>query len=234
MDISVIIPTYNEEKNIVKCVESLKKQDYKGEYEIIVSDGSSKDNTTKVAKKLGCKVITQKSAGVGGARNDGFKISKGKILATIDADCTAPKNWLSVIDENFKSGTVCVFGKTLPDKQTGEYKLLFKIGNFLIHHVSRTNMYHNICGANCAFERNAFLEIGGYSNLPISDDTEIGIRLKKKGRVKYSDDMYVYFSTRRLDKFGKYKQIGIWLSNMFKLISGRANRAKDNYSKQDY
>ena len=48
MDISVVIPTYNEEKNIIKCVESLKKQNYNGKYEIIVSDGNSKDNTTHI------------------------------------------------------------------------------------------------------------------------------------------------------------------------------------------
>jgi glycosyltransferase involved in cell wall biosynthesis len=55
--VSVIVPTYNEERYIKFCILALKNQDYNGEYEIIVSDGGSKDNTVKIARKLADKVI---------------------------------------------------------------------------------------------------------------------------------------------------------------------------------
>jgi glycosyltransferase involved in cell wall biosynthesis len=57
MKVSVIIPTYNEENYIKNCILALRNQDYKGEYEIIVSDGNSKDNTVKIAKKFADKVV---------------------------------------------------------------------------------------------------------------------------------------------------------------------------------
>jgi glycosyltransferase involved in cell wall biosynthesis len=70
--ISVVIPTFNEEANIAQCLVSLTHQTIpRTEYEIIVVDGGSKDNTCEIAKKYADQVFTQTSRKVGGARNDG-------------------------------------------------------------------------------------------------------------------------------------------------------------------
>ena len=55
MDISVIIPTYNEEKYVGTCLRSLSNQDYQGKYEIIISDGSSTDRTVEIARRYGAQ-----------------------------------------------------------------------------------------------------------------------------------------------------------------------------------
>ena len=65
--ISVVIPTYNEGKNIEKCLKSLLKQSLpRREYEIIVVDGKSKDNTVKIAKKYADRVVQQKASALVG------------------------------------------------------------------------------------------------------------------------------------------------------------------------
>ena len=94
--ISVVVPTYNEEENIVKCLESLRNQTIPREdYEIIIVDAPSKDKTQELAKKNGAdKVIVQKSKGISGARNDGFMVADSEIVATTDCDIEIPKDWL--------------------------------------------------------------------------------------------------------------------------------------------
>jgi glycosyltransferase involved in cell wall biosynthesis len=101
MKVSVIIPTYNEEKVIVKCLVSLSKQDYKDVEIVVVDDGSRDDTRLKVQKvkdKLSLnnlKLVSQKHKGTGSARNVGAKKSSGDILVFLDADMTFNYNFIS-------------------------------------------------------------------------------------------------------------------------------------------
>jgi glycosyltransferase involved in cell wall biosynthesis len=91
--ISVIIPAFNEEKFLGNCLFSLKNQDF-NDFEIIVVDNNSRDKTSKIAKKFGVKLVSEKNQGAALARNRGAKEAKGEILAFTDADTILPKNWL--------------------------------------------------------------------------------------------------------------------------------------------
>ena len=94
--VSVIVPAHNEEEYINKCLSSLKFQDYpKDKYEIIVVDNDSQDRTQDIARQFNVKLIFQDTGPVGAVRNAGAKQAKGELLAFIDADCTAPVDWLS-------------------------------------------------------------------------------------------------------------------------------------------
>jgi glycosyltransferase involved in cell wall biosynthesis len=105
--ISVVVPTYNEEKNIEACLRSILNQTLPREkYEIIVVDGDSKDKTRDIASNFADIVIIQTSEGVGGARNDGIMLGSGKIIATTDADCEAYPGWLEVIEKSFEDSNV--------------------------------------------------------------------------------------------------------------------------------
>ena len=88
--ISVIVPVYNGEKVIEKCIDSLLKQTYQEMEIILVNDGSI-DNTDSICssyrKKYDCiKYFLQKNQGPGAARNRGLKEAKGEYLAFVDAD----------------------------------------------------------------------------------------------------------------------------------------------------
>ena len=92
--ISVIIPTYNEEKDIADCLKSLGKQSFK-KTEIIVVDDGSTDHTKEVIKKFNkVKLINGEHLGPGYSRNIGAKIAKGRILVFIDSDMEFDKDYI--------------------------------------------------------------------------------------------------------------------------------------------
>lgn len=93
MVISVIIPVYNAEESIEKCLDSIKKQTWKGEFEIIViNDGSTDrsgeilENYRKKNPEMPIQLINQENGGVSKARNTGLKIAKGDYIALLDSD----------------------------------------------------------------------------------------------------------------------------------------------------
>jgi glycosyltransferase involved in cell wall biosynthesis len=234
MKISVVIPTYNEEINIGKCIKSLLKQTIpKKDYEIIVVDGGSRDNTKKISRQLGAKFIKQRSKGVGGARNNGAFMAKGDIIACTDADTILPANWLETILDNFKKDIVCVFGVLKPIKNTWFYKIAFYLGNKIVYTLSRTNVFHNVCGANSAFRKKEFLKINGFDPaITASDDIEIALRLKKYGRIYFDKELTAYCSTRRIEKFGLMKMLPLWFMNSFNVVRNKPRKVE--YARQDY
>ena len=106
MKFSVVIPAFNEEKTINHSIGALLKQDVsRKNFEIIVVDNNSKDKTSIAAKKAGAdKVVVEKEPGTNFARQKGVEVSKGKIVAFLDADSKPPKDWLSTIEEVMKRG----------------------------------------------------------------------------------------------------------------------------------
>ena len=83
LPVSIVIPVKNEEKNIPVILESIKKQTYKP-YEVIVSDADSKDNTRKIAKEYGARVVEGGIPAIG--RNNGFNAAQKDIVIFMDAD----------------------------------------------------------------------------------------------------------------------------------------------------
>lgn len=100
--ISVIIPAYNEERYIKKCLQSLRNQFLK-DFEIIVVDDGSTDLTYSSASEFGVKVIRLPHKGSGNARNFGAKVASGKILVFLDADMYVDKYYLKNIIKPIKT-----------------------------------------------------------------------------------------------------------------------------------
>lgn len=96
LKISVVIPAYNEEKTIARTLRSLVEQSLPtDEYEIILVDNNSTDNTVKIAETFpGITIIHEATPGVGAARRRGWQAARADIIASTDADCEAPKHWL--------------------------------------------------------------------------------------------------------------------------------------------
>ena len=101
--IAVIIPAYNEGKYLASCLSSLKGQDYRGNYEIIVVDNGSTDGTAEIARSFGARLISCPQKGVVLARQKGASQTEADIIVQTDADSVLPKNWLSSIASNFKN-----------------------------------------------------------------------------------------------------------------------------------
>ncbi|HJY98768.1 MAG TPA: glycosyltransferase family 2 protein [Patescibacteria group bacterium] len=108
MKTSVIIPTYNEKKDLEDCIESLGDQTY-GDFEIIVVDDGSSDATVEILQNLektlpNFKFAEQEHNGAGAARNKGAGIAKGEILVFVDADMTFDKEFIKKLVEPIEKG----------------------------------------------------------------------------------------------------------------------------------
>src|SRR3990167_7313872 len=112
--VSVIIPTYNEEKFIGVLLECLKNQTWKN-FEIIVSDARSKDKTREIARKYEAKVVDGGPIAVG--RNNGAKAAKGDILVFLDSDLSFDINFIGNCYQSFASQKLdmaCAYFETYP------------------------------------------------------------------------------------------------------------------------
>jgi len=133
--ISIIIPVYNAEKYLEKCIESILVQTYK-EYELILVDDGSKDNSGKIcdayAEKDGrIRVIHKKNAGVSAARNTGIENAKGEFIAFVDSDDWLEKESLEILHRE-------IIGQNA-DLAAGAFERITRKGN--IKHSFKTEAY---------------------------------------------------------------------------------------------
>lgn len=139
MKLSIIVPAYNVERFLKRCVDSCQRQNInKSDYEVIIVNDGSTDNTLNIANELTCeyenvKVITQENKGLSGARNTGIDNALGDYLWFVDGDDYVKDNVLSqmlqvVFEDNLD---ICVFdaevqhkdGKAHIDKHDKLYNL---------------------------------------------------------------------------------------------------------------
>jgi glycosyltransferase involved in cell wall biosynthesis len=171
--VSIVIPTYNSEKTLAKCLESIKNQTYKN-IEVIVVDKNSEDKTVKIAKIFGAKVYVINAKERSEQRNFGCNKARGKFICFIDSDMElTPK----VIEECVRACGNKVSGIIIPEKTIGNnflgrvraFERSFYIGLGLIE-------------AARFFVKEEFLKAGMYDeNLTGQEDWELPLRMMKLG-----------------------------------------------------
>jgi glycosyltransferase involved in cell wall biosynthesis len=230
--ISVIIPTFNEEENIAQCLVSLSHQTVpRNEYEIIVVDGGSKDASCEIARKYADKVFIQTSKKVGGARNDGVMAATGEIVATTDADCILPPDWIARVRKDFTDPKVAqIFGPVYPIEEGIGNKFSILLANTFarIGYYSRTFYY--TLGCNTAFRKDAFVKAGMYRCIDAGDDLEIALRMKEEGKILFDGKLKVGFSMRRYQQFGTLKSLYEWVY----IVAHGGETQKYSYSQKKY
>jgi len=231
--ISVIVPSFNEEANIAQCLVSLSHQTLaRTDYEIIVVDGGSTDRTCEIARKYADMVFIQKSKKVGGARNDGAEAAKGEIVATTDADCILPPDWLEQIRDAFAAdpAVVQIYGPVYPieDSIGNRFSLLLANTFSRIGYYSRTFYY--TLGCNTAFRKDAFVKAGMYRCIDAGDDLEIAMRTKDEGTIRFIGGLKVGFSMRRYQQFGTFSSIYEWIY----IVAHGGETQKYAYSQKKY
>lgn len=195
--ISVIIPAYNEEKYISVCLKSVANQDFpKDKYEIVVVDNNSTDRTRELVRKKfpQVRLVEEKKQGVVFARIKGIETAKGKIIAFIDADSFAPKNWLKNISRAFKDPNLTSVGGFIDYRPKN---LSIKLSEVVMQKWQLlTKMIYT---SNLSFRKDAYNESGGFSpKINFGEEIDISLKLKKTGRVIILKDNSVISSSRRL------------------------------------
>lgn len=225
--VSVVIPAYNEENYLPSCLESIGKQDYAGEYEVIVVDNASTDNTAKIAIDWGAKVVYESKRSPACARQKGAETATGEIIAFIDADTQAPTHWLSTIVSRFvqKPEVVAVSGPYAYFDAGRFSKIISYTGNFIniiIDQLFRKAFKKGgaIWGCNFAVRRSAFWEVGGFdTNIRFyGEEYELSLRLRKVGKGDIIPRLFVLTSARRLKRIGIVNQYWNWIVDYFAVL----------------
>jgi len=219
MRFSFIIPAFNEEKEIPKCVNSIKTQKTPP-LEIIVVDNNSYDNTYEIAKKLGCVVIKEKNQGISIARNAGAKIAKGDILCFVDADSVLDNNWTSEALKTLNDPKILTVtglnifkGEKLAKIKFNSYTFLAYLNNIISSKVFGKTY---LAGNNFAIRKGVFKKVGGFEPFLAED-----IWFSKKfwavegSKAKINLKMRINISSRGFETAGYIKTLLIWAKSFF-------------------
>lgn len=228
--ISFVIPAYNEEGFIDKCLSSVEEEIKRSQVgsEIIVVDNSSTDKTREIVSKFKkVKIISETKRGLTFARQAGFLSSRGELIANIDADTILPKGWIEcVLDEFSKNKNLIALSgpqiyydvsRKILIYQKIFYKIAYLTYLFNKYILNKSSMLQ---GGNFVVRRDALEKIGGFNTniLFWGEDTDIAKRLHKFGDVKFTFKLPIYSSGRRLIKEGVFKTAWRYTLNYFYII----------------
>ncbi|MDE1824956.1 MAG: glycosyltransferase [Candidatus Micrarchaeota archaeon] len=214
--ISVIIPSLNEEKYIMNAFKGLSRQTFK-DFEVITSDGGSKDKTRDIARRYG-KVVVEKKPGIGAGRNAGARLAKGKILVFLDADTRPSPGLLKAYSDAIGSGVIAATGPILPlEKSSLSVYLGYIFVSKLFVKLSILFGVPSIVGSNFAIDRKVFQSVRGFNEKLITyEDWDLSRRIKKYGAIKFVDGASVNTSTRRVEAWGISGYFAYHVGNMFR------------------
>lgn len=202
LPLSIIIPTFNEERFLPKLLNSIKNQTVHPK-EIIIADAFSVDKTRKVAKAFGCKVV---DGGLPGrARNNGATVATQPILLFLDADVILPSAYLEqTTAEMSQRGldiTSCFLSPRSPLKLD---RVLHQFGN---NYMKLTQKFHPHMPGSCIFVKKAIHQkISGFDeSLILAEDHDYVKRAKKAGKFAYLKSYKIPVSVRRFSEDGRIK-----------------------------
>lgn len=191
--VSIIVPVYNSEQYLHKCIASLRSQFYKNIEIILVDDGSTDDSGRICDRYVGedsrIRVIHQINMGVSNARRNGLQISKGSYVTFVDADDYLEKDFISVLAENIdKSDIVCC--NCIDEGNINQPNIIIK-EKTVLHSLDK--MF------NCYFEgmRFAYVIWGKLIKRELIDKVEFI-------NIKYTEDTHMM-----LEMFSKAKKVTI-------------------------
>src|SRR3989344_562796 len=199
--LSIIIPAYNEEGYISKCLDSIAAQTVKP-LEVIVVDNNSTDKTVQIAKKYPfVKILREKRQHQVFAQAAGFNAARGDILGRIDADSILPKGWVEKVTSAFAADQKLVAVTAGADP----YDVPLKMAGSAIFHgyiwlAGLIGGQRMLWGSNCAIRSAAWRKIRDKVMMrgDIWEDYDMTFCLKRYGKISYVPDNLVGVSFRAM------------------------------------
>lgn len=222
-EVSIVMPAYNEEENIVQTLASLCNNETSRAVEIIVVNNNSKDNTETLVKRCGVNCVLQTVQGITPARNMGLSVAKGKYILNADADTIYPKDWIEEMVKPLDNNDVAaVYGRFsfIPVGSTG--RTTYFVYEYFADFTRKLNKYIkdeavNVYGFNSGFRRLQGLEVDSFNHPPgTNEDGWMALKLRNKGfgKLYYVNNIkaLVWTTDRRIQIDG-----GLWKGTMKRL-----------------
>jgi len=227
MNLAFVIPAYNEEALIGKCVESVLAEVKRSgrQVDVVVVNNNSTDRTREIASSYtGVRVVDELQKGLVSARDGGFRATTAELVANIDGDTIVPPGWIDTVFREFEKddGLVCLSGPYVYyDLGAWDRFLvsLFYVLTWLIYVINRyvLRVGSVVQGGNFVFRRDAWIKAGGY-NREIKfygEDTDVAVRLSRIGKVKWTYALKMLTSGRRLAEEGVFRVGMTYTLNFF-------------------
>jgi glycosyltransferase involved in cell wall biosynthesis len=214
-EISIVIPAFNEEANIVKTLLSLCSNRTPKKIEIIVVNNNSSDNTSSLVRSCGVVCIDELRQGITQARNTGLANARGKFILNADADTLYPENWIqemiAPLDRN--ENVALTYGRfsfiPVGNTRRGTY-FFYEYATDLVRWINTQFREEavNVYGFNSGFRREQGLEVDGFNHPPgTNEDGWLGLKLREKGfgKLYHVTNAPVWTTDRRIQIDG-----GLW------------------------
>jgi GT2 family glycosyltransferase len=189
--VSLFVPAFNAAKTLGSCLEAIARQSV-SPVEVIVADDGSSDETARIARRAGVRLIQHaRNHGVAATRNMAIRAARGELVAALDADLVVPRNWLATMLRNF-SGRRPISGccgrviekytRTIADRWRATH---MKLGFGLRRSYSPRWLY---CGIS-VIQRKAMLDVGLFDERCRSayEDVDLSNRLRAAGHTLLYD-----------------------------------------------
>ncbi len=208
--LSIVIPTFNEERAIEETLKGIKKL-RAVPYELIVADSGSTDHTVAIAEKYADRVVRYddqpKNAARG--RNLGVSVAQGDLLAFIDADVTIPDIDAffsfanSVFVQDPKIVAIGARVHTLSHLETWGDRISHSIINFITYTTNNIFHFGAVSGEFQMIRASTFRSLKGYNEaLNITEDNDLYTRLARVGKVRHLRKLLVLHPSRRAHAIG--------------------------------
>jgi glycosyltransferase involved in cell wall biosynthesis len=222
-DVTIVIPAYNEEKTIVRTLNSMCKNVTTYSVEIIVVNNNSNDNTANLVEACGVTCLYEGKQGIMHARNCGLVNARGRYIINADADTIYPGNWIQALidplERNKKAAVTYGRYSFLPEKDTSRFT--YFLYESLADFSRKLNKYLkdeavNVYGCCSAFRKEHALQVEGYNHPPgATEDGYLALKIRNKGfgKLHFVKKALVWTTDRRI-----YIDGGLW--------KGTINRVK--------
>lgn len=209
--VSIVMPVYNEERNLVQTLYSLSKLNLKYPTELIVVNNNSTDKTQYILDELNVQSLFNPKQGISFTRQMGLEAAKGKYHLCVDGDAVYHPEWLNEYVENLKDSKVTVvYGPYSFIPQYGLHRrkffALYEIITSGFYKIRRRNKeYINVLGFNFGFRTEDGRKVGGFNtSRPRWSDGWMAMTLQGLGTIKLvrAESARVWTTARRLNEDG--------------------------------